>query len=103
MNDLFKLEGFGLDNILTDEKSHENILIYNISYKTFHIIGPKPLWIRFYKIDRLTRIAFVKKLWCYNRIRYLISLKSSITYISSNCFVKIKVDSYDSLYLKKKD
>ena len=52
LDDLIKSEGFGLDNILIDEKSHENILIYNISYKTFHIIGPKSLWIRFDKIDR---------------------------------------------------
>ena len=56
MDDLIKLEGLGLDNILIDEKSHENILIYNISYKTFYIIGPNPLWIRFDKIDRLIRI-----------------------------------------------
>ena len=52
LDDLIKLEGFGLDNILIDEKSHQNILIYNISCKTFHIIGPKSLWIRFDKIDR---------------------------------------------------
>ena len=32
--DITKLEGFDLDNFLIDEKSHENILIYNISYKT---------------------------------------------------------------------
>ena len=31
---LIALEDFDLDNILIDEKSHENILIYNISYKT---------------------------------------------------------------------
>ena len=34
------LEGFDLDNISIDEKSHENILIYHVSYKTS--IGPKP-------------------------------------------------------------
>ena len=33
----------------------------------------------------------------YNRIRYLISLKSSITYNFSCSFAKIKVDSCDSL------
>ena len=33
----------------------------------------------------------------YNRIRYLISLESGITYIFSHYFVKIKVDSYDIL------
>ena len=31
--DIIKLEDFDLDNILIDEKSHENILMYNISYK----------------------------------------------------------------------
>ena len=34
---------------LIDEKPHENILIYDISYKT--LIGAKPLHIRFNKID----------------------------------------------------
>ena len=33
-NDIIKLEDFDFDNILIDEKSHENILIYDISYKT---------------------------------------------------------------------
>ena len=37
----------------------------------------------------------------YNRIRYLISLKSSITYIFSHYVTKIKVDSYDSLPIEK--
>ena len=37
----------------------------------------------------------------YDRIRYLISLKSSITYIFSHYFVKIKVDSYDFLLIEK--
>ena len=36
-------------DILRDKKSHENILIYDISYKT--LIGPKPLRIRFDKIN----------------------------------------------------
>ena len=36
-----KLEEIDLDNILINEKSHENILIYDISYKT--LIGSKPL------------------------------------------------------------
>ena len=34
--------------------------------------------------------------------RYVISIKSCITYISSHYFAKIKVDSYDSLPIKKK-
>ena len=32
-NDIIKVEDLDLDNVLIDEKSHENILIY-ISYKT---------------------------------------------------------------------
>ena len=37
----------------------------------------------------------------YNRIRYLISLKSSIIHIFSPYVTKIKVDSYDSLPIEK--
>ena len=32
-DNIIKLEGFDLDNILIGKKSHENILIYDISYK----------------------------------------------------------------------
>ena len=37
----------------------------------------------------------------FNRIRYLLSLKSSMTYIFSHYFTQIKVDSYDSLPIEK--
>ena len=37
----------------------------------------------------------------YNRIRYLISKKDGITYVISDKYGRIKVDSYDSLPLKK--
>ena len=37
----------------------------------------------------------------YNRIRYLISVKSDITYIISLNYAKIKVDSYNSLSIEK--
>ena len=40
--------------IFDDIKSNENILIYDISYKT--LINSKPLWIRFFKIDGIIRI-----------------------------------------------
>ena len=43
------LEDFHLDNILIDEKSHENIWIYNILYTT--LIDPNFLHIRFDQID----------------------------------------------------
>ena len=31
-DDTIKLEDFDIDNILVDEKSRENILIYDVSY-----------------------------------------------------------------------
>ena len=48
-----QLEDFDF-NILIENKSHENILIYDISYNT--VIGPKPLQIRFDEIDGFIRI-----------------------------------------------
>ena len=86
---IIKLEDFDLDNILTDEKSHEYVLIYDISYKTS--IYSKSLRIRFDKIDGIIN----------RRMRYLINLKSSVTNIFSHYFAKIKVDSYDSLPIEK--
>ena len=59
--------------------------------------------IRFDKIDAfiivydgtryLVLLGPEKYVAIYNRIKYLISLKSSITYIFSHYFAKIKVDS----------
>ena len=108
-DDIIKLEDFDIDNILIDEKSRENILIYGISYKT--LIGQKPLHIRFDKIYGFSRIydgtryltLFSSEKYdaIYDRIRYLISLKSSITYIFPHSFAKIKVCSYDSLPVEK--
>ena len=84
-------------------------MIYDISYKT--LIGSKPLRIRFDKIDGFIRIydgtryltLFGSEKYdaICDRIRYLISLKSGITYIFSHYFAKIKVDSYDSLTIEK--
>ena len=108
--DTVKLQCFDIDNILIDEKSHENILIYGISNKT--LIGSKPLRIKFDNIDGFIRIydgtrylrLFGSENYdaIYNRIRYLISLKSSITYIFSDYFVEIKVHSYYSVPIEKR-
>ena len=66
--------------VLLDERSYENILVYDIS-----LIGPKPLHMRFDNIDRFIRvyngtryfILFDPKKYdaIYNRIRYFASQK----------------------------
>ena len=38
-DDIIKTEDFDFDNILFNKKSHKNILVYDISYKT--LIGSK--------------------------------------------------------------
>ena len=96
-----------IDNI--DEISNKNILVYLISYKT--LIDAKPLRIRFDKIDGFIRVydgirylvllGSEKYDFIYNRIRYLIGMKSGITYAMSHNYAKIKVDLYDSLSLEK--
>ena len=47
LDDIIKIEDFNLDNISIDGKSYENILVYNILYKT--LIDAKPLRIRLIK------------------------------------------------------
>ena len=91
-DNIIKLEDVDFDNILVDEKSHENILVYNISYKI--LIGPKPVHIRFDKIDGfitiydgtryLVLIGPEKYDAIYKRIRYLISLKIVIRDVFSH-------------------
>ena len=89
------------------EKSYKNILVYDISYKT--LIVEKSLCIRFEKVDVFIRIydgtrylvlsCGEKYDFIYNRIRYLIGVKSDITYDISHNDTKIKTDSYDSFPL----
>ena len=71
----------------------------------------KPLRIRFDKINGFIKIYDEirylvlfgsEKYDCiYSRIKYLISIKSGITYTISYNYAKFKVDSYDSLLLEK--
>ena len=84
-------------------------MICDILYK--NLIGAKPQRVRFDKIDGfigfyngtryLVLFGHEKYDAIYNRIRYLISQKSCITYVISHNYAKIKVDSYDSLPLGK--
>ena len=95
--------------MLLEEKSYEDLLIYDILYKTF--MSKKPLRIRFNNVDGFIKIydgtrylvLFGPERYdpTYNWIKYVISEKSSITYIISHNFAKIKRDSYDSLPLEK--
>ena len=83
---IIKIEKFNLDNILIDEKSYENILVYNISYKI--LIDSKPLRIRFDKIDGFIRVYDGTRYsvlfgsenfdFIYNRIGHLISVKVTL-------------------------
>ena len=100
---------FDLDNILKDEKSYKNILSYNISYKS--LSDYKPFRIRVDKIDVFIRVydgtrylvLFGSEKYdsIYDRIRYLISVKSDITSIISHNYATANVYSYDSLRLEK--
>ena len=79
-------------------KDHENILVYNTLYK--RLIGSKSFDIRFDKINGFIRVydatrylvLFEREKYdsICNRIRYLISVKSGITYIVSHNYKKKK-------------
>ena len=79
---IIEFEDFDLDNILIDGKPHENILIYNISYKT--LVGWKPLQIKFDKVSGFIRVyngttyfiifGLEKYYFIYNSVRYLIGV-----------------------------
>ena len=100
---------FDLDNILKDEKSYKNILSYNISYKS--LSDYKPFRIRVDKIDVFIRVydgtrylvLFGSEKYdsIYDRIRYLISVKSDITSTISHNYATTNVYSYDSLRLER--
>ena len=88
---------------------YENILVYDLSYKTS--IGAKRLRVRFDKVDEFIRtydgtrylvlLGPEKYDAIYNRIRYLGSQKTGITYAYSYNYARIKLDSYDVLPLEE--
>ena len=110
-DNIIKFEDFDLDNILLDEESYKNILIYNIPNK--NLIGAKALRIIFDEVDGFRFISVYdgtrhlvlfrpeKYDIIYNRIRYLISQKIIITFGFSHNYEKIKIDSNSSLPLEK--
>ena len=108
-NDIAKIKDFNFDNILLDEKSHENILVDNISYKTLICAKPLRIWfdnvdgfIRIYDGTRYLVLFGVEKCdFIYNRTSYFLGVKSGITYDFSHNYAKIKIDSYKSLPLQK--
>ena len=104
-----KIGNFDLNNILIEEKSDEIILIYDILCKTFFV--PKPLRIRFAKINGFIRVfdgnrylvlfGLEKYDAIYNRMKYFISQKilKGITYVFANYYPKNKNHFYDRLSL----
>ena len=94
------------NNILLDKNSYKNLLIYNISYKTF--MGEKPSRIWFNKIDGFIKIGNVVRYLgllkfneVYERIKFLISEKSGIADSINYNFARIRIDSYNSLPIEK--
>ena len=75
------------------------------------LIYSKSLRIRLDRIDGFIRVydgttylvlfGSEKNDFIYNRIRYLIKVKSSITFVISHNYAKMKVDLYNSLPLEK--
>ena len=110
-------------DILLDEKlykeNHENILIYDIWYKTSTVA--KPLHIRFDKINGFIEIhdeirylvllgyVYCDKIWfdyvycdkIFNKIKYLLIEKSGIRNSMNNNFENIRIDSFNSLPIEK--
>ena len=99
-DDIIRFEVFDLDDILLDEKSNGNILVYNISNKT--LIGAKPLHIRFDKIDGFIRVYDRTRVYDVTERYDLIGIKNGIMFHAALRFILcFKIDSYDSLPLGK--
>ena len=75
------------------------------------MVGPKPLHIKFDKIDGFIRVCDGTRYLVlfgpekydviFNRIRYPMGVKTGIRFVVSQNYTRIKVDSYDSLPLEK--
>ena len=108
-NDIIKFEDIDFDNISLNEKSDKNILVFNISYKT--LIRAKSLRIMLDKVDGFINVydgtiylvlfRLEKYDTIYDRIRYLLDLKSGITYVFFMIMQKSMFYSDDDLPLEE--
>ena len=108
-DDIMTVRDINAGNILLDETLYKNILIYDISYKTF--MSAKPFRIRFDRIDgfiknydRIRYLVLLGHFWfdkVCNRIKYLISEKSDIADSTNHNFARIRIDSYNSSAIEK--
>ena len=109
-DDIINGTNINFSNILLDTKLYENISVYNILHKT--PTGPKPLRIRFDKIDGFiialdgkNKLLILFDYGLFNKtcdkIKYLRSKKSGITNSINHNFGKIRIGSYNSLPIKK--
>ena len=73
---IIKIEDFDFGNILLDEKSYENILIYAVLHKT--LICPKPLHIMFDKVDGFTRIMMELNILYYLILKNIMSFMEGL-------------------------
>ena len=86
-----------------------NILIYDVLYKK--LISGKPLCVMCDKVDGFVRdynrskylalFGSEKNNINFNRITFLIGLKTNISYVVSHNYANIKIDSDDDLHLEK--
>ena len=99
-DDIININNLNLNNILLNEKSYQNILIYNIWHKTPY--GAKPLGIIYDKVDGFIRKCDGIKYLAlphseiyvriFDRIRFLFMLRINISSVSSdNIKIKIKI------------
>ena len=109
-DDIINGTKINFSKILLDKKLYENISVNNMSCKT--PTGPKPLYIRFNKIDGFIislddkckhLIFFDYGLFnkICDKIKYLIIKRSGITNSMNHNFGKIGIDSHNSLPIKK--
>ena len=108
-DDIMKVVDIYFDNILLEKKSYEIILVYDISYKT--VMGARPLRIMFDSVDGFNKIyngirylvlfGHEKYNAIYDRINYLLNEKVNIKYSIIHNFAKVRIDSYNSLPIKK--
>ena len=109
-HDIINSTKINFNNILINKKLYKNTSVYNISYNI--VTGPKPLRIRFDKINGfiISPDGKIKDLVLFDyglldkicgKIEYLITKKSGITNSINHNFGRIRINSYNSLPIKK--